>query len=314
MIKQTKAQALGSKGEQWFPAQLPEYWYFQKPTHDLGIDGVVVIAEQNHFNGLEFRVQIKSSREWKQQDNAIVLRGIKRTTARYWVAGSSPTLLVFYDESTGQGYCAWALDALPPVPDLLFGDSDTITIRAEKPALINAECWNGVRRALAAGIELFREAVKTGRVANIVFPRIRDIARCLQLIHLAEFTVEPKEMERQMLLSLGQAVAHRDIVRAATKILSELDSECLFARQLRSTIESYKSRVSAFYIGFDELVAEPDKSMAVRENRDLSRQLRPEMIQRATELILALATLGATDTDDAQQGAPADVPASRERG
>ncbi len=69
------------------------------------------------------------------------------------------------------------------------------------------------------------------------------------MIHLAEFTPEPKETERQILLSLGQAVAHRDIVRASTKILSELDSECLFARQLRSTIETYESRVLEFYIG-----------------------------------------------------------------
>jgi hypothetical protein len=69
MIKLTRSQSLGNKGEQWFPAQLPEYWHFQKPTNDLGIDGVVVIAEQNSSNGIEFRVQIKSSKDWIKKGN-----------------------------------------------------------------------------------------------------------------------------------------------------------------------------------------------------------------------------------------------------
>ena len=186
MIKQTDAQALGNKGEQWFPAQLPKYWLFQKPTYDLGVDGVVVITEQNQFNGLEFRVQIKSSSEWKLRDNTITLSGIKRTTARYWAAGSSPSLLVFYDEHANQGFYAWALNALPEISDLLFGESETITIKAKSPSVIDSECWNKIRSDLASGVELLGEAIKTGRVANIVFPQIRDIARCLQLLHLVQ--------------------------------------------------------------------------------------------------------------------------------
>lgn len=292
MIKQTKAQALGIKGEQWFPAQLPGHWYFQKPTYDLGVDGVVVIAEQNQFNGLEFRVQIKSSREWARHDDTIVLRGVKRTTARYWAAGSSPTLLVFYDEQSSRGYYTWALDALPAIPELLLGQSDSITVRANSPAAIDAECWTSIRDALASGIERFSEAIHAGSLANIVLPQLCAIARCLRLLQLVEFTPEPKEQDGQMLLSLSQALAHRDIVRAANTILGELHPECLFARQLSSTIEGYKSNVSEFYLGFDVLLQEPDKTVAIRENRDRSRALRPEMIQRATELLVSLATLG----------------------
>src|ERR1035437_4363722 len=106
MIKQTNAQALGVKGEQWFAAQLPKLWIPQKPTYDLGVDLSVVITEQNEFNGLEFRVQIKSSAMWKREGEAIVLGGIKRATARSWAAGVSPTLLAFYDESLNGGFCA----------------------------------------------------------------------------------------------------------------------------------------------------------------------------------------------------------------
>jgi hypothetical protein len=109
MIKHTNAQAVGVKGEQWFPAQLPKYWIPQKPTYDLGVDLTVVITEQNEFNGLEFRVQIKSSAAWKRDGNSIVLSGIKRTTARSWAAGSSPTLLVFYDESLSRAFVSGLL-------------------------------------------------------------------------------------------------------------------------------------------------------------------------------------------------------------
>lgn len=297
MIKQTNAQALGNKGEQWFPAQLPKYWLFQKPTYDLGVDGVVVITEQNQFNGLEFRVQIKSSSEWKLKDGAVILGGIKRTTARYWAAGSSPTLLVFYDESENRGYYAWALDALPQISDLLLEKSKTITIRARSPSVIDSECWNKIRSDLALGIEYFSETINTGGVANIVFPQIRDIARCLQLLHLAEFTTEPDDTNQQLLLRLSQALAHRDIIQASHNILDELHPECLFARQLHSTIESYKSRVSEFYLGFDDLLQKPYETIAIRENPEKSKELRPEMIRRTTELLLLLTGLGNAESN-----------------
>jgi hypothetical protein len=291
MIKQSPAQALGNRGEQWFPAQLPKYWYFQRPSYDLGVDGVVVIAEQNQFNGIEFRVQIKSSREWSRQDDAIVLRGIKRTTARYWAAGASPTLLVFYDDSANSGFCAWALDALPPVPELLLGTSTTITVRANSPVSVDEHCWDTIRTALASRLGRFSQALHSASLANIVLPQIRDIARCIQLLHLREFTPEPQDRDGEMLLALGQSIAHRDIVRATQKILDELDPRCLFARQLSATMEAYKSRVAEFYLGFDVLVAEADKAAAIRENPTKSKELRPEMIQRATELLVNLAGL-----------------------
>lgn len=296
MIKQTNAQALGVKGEQWFAAQLPKHWIPQKPTYDLGVDLTVVISEQNEFNGLEFRVQIKSSATWKREGEAIVLGGIKRATARSWAAGVSPTLLAFYDESLHDGFCAWALDALPDIRDLIHGKSETVSIKAASPMQIGPECWIVIRNDLGSAIRRHSDAVKTGTIANIVFPQIRDISRCLQLLHVAEFNPAPANIDQQMLLSLGQSVAHRDIVLATLKILGELDSRCLFARQLRSTIESYKGRVSEFYSGFDDLVQRPDENVAFYENPEKAKTLRPEMIQRATELLVLLATLGTDDS------------------
>jgi hypothetical protein len=211
------------------------------------------------------------------------------------MAGSSPTLLVFYDDSTKQGYCTWALDALPPIPELLFGRSNTITVKTIQPIPINADCWDSIRTALEANAELQIKAVKTGTIANIVFPRINEITKCLQLLHLNEFTTVPKEKENQMLLSFAQTCAHRDIILSSSKILIELDPNCLFARKLQRTVEAYKSKISDCYIGFDNLLSNPDSTQAVHENRELLNKLRPEMIHRVTELLLVLSSLGAED-------------------
>ncbi len=85
-------------------------------------------------------------------------------------------------------------------------------------------------------------------------------------------------------------------MRATLKILDELDPDCLFARQLYSTIESYKSRVSEFYLGFNDLLQKPDENIAVRENPEKNKELRPEMIHRVTELLVSLANLGNIDS------------------
>jgi hypothetical protein len=297
MIRITRSQSLGTKGEQWFPAQLPEYWHFQKPTNDLGIDGVVVIAEQNHFNGMEFRVQIKSSKEWNRKGDEIILRGVKRNTARTWVAGPSPTLLVFYDDSSSQGFCTWALEALPPIPELLFGRSSTITVKVKQPIAINPEGWDNIRTALEANAELRIKEVKIGTIANIVFPRIQEIIKCLRLLHLNEFTPDPSDNEKQMLLSVAQACAHRDIILSTTKVLIELDPGCLFARKLQRTVEAYKGKVSDCYIGFDSMLSDPVSATAVHENRKLVQRMRPEMIHRVTDLLLVLSSLGADSTN-----------------
>jgi hypothetical protein len=319
MIKLTPSQSLGNKGEQWFPAQLPEYWHFQKPSIDLGIDGVVVIAEQNSLNGMEFRVQIKSSKDWKKKGNEIVLRGIKRNTARTWASGATPTLLVFYDDSKKQGYCAWALDAMPPIPELLFGRSSTITLKAKNPFSINNDCWNSIRSSLKADAELKIKALNTGAIANIVFPKINEITKSIRFLQLYQFAAdsdprkiaiqlkayhcrkcndELNDLEIQMLLSLAQASAHRDIILSILKVLLYLDPKCIFATKLQHSVETYKNKIAKCYEGFDAMLSDPNKAAIVFENQEMVKTLRPEMIQHAAFLLQILSCLGAEDTEE----------------
>jgi hypothetical protein len=96
MPNQNEAQLTGRRGERWFVSRLPPTWIFQPPLEDVGVDGVVVICSSGPLNGLEFRVQIKSSRKWRTSENFIVLKNVKTSSFRYWVTGFTPTLLVLY--------------------------------------------------------------------------------------------------------------------------------------------------------------------------------------------------------------------------
>ena len=102
-MQQSEAQALGRKGECWFQNQLPKHWIFQRPSEDIGIDGVVVIAEPGELNGAEFRVQVKSSRKWPVQEDRLLLRA-RRASVQQWIAGLSPGMLVLYEEDTDMGF------------------------------------------------------------------------------------------------------------------------------------------------------------------------------------------------------------------
>jgi len=120
MPNQNEAQLTGRQGEWWFVGQLPSTWILQSPLEDVGVDGVVVICDASALNGLEFRVQIKSSRKWRTEKDFIVLKNVKTTPLLYWVTGFTPTLMVLYETSTDRGFCAWANQLLFDKANLLF--------------------------------------------------------------------------------------------------------------------------------------------------------------------------------------------------
>jgi hypothetical protein len=94
MPKSSTPQETGRLGERWFVSKLPASWIFQPPHEDVGIDGVVVICEPGQCNGLEFRVQVKASAQFRRKEGRIVIPDVKHSAMQYWVTGFTPTLLV----------------------------------------------------------------------------------------------------------------------------------------------------------------------------------------------------------------------------
>jgi Domain of unknown function (DUF4365) len=149
MPNQNQAQLTGRQGERWFIGQLPSSWIFQPPMEDIGIDGLVVICAPGNFNGLEFRVQIKSSRKWTVKDGSMVLRNIKSASLRYWVTGFTPTLLILYETSTDRGFCAWANQILADKTGLLSGEESEISLHVPMTSPVDEKAWERIGNEVA---------------------------------------------------------------------------------------------------------------------------------------------------------------------
>lgn len=72
----SEGQIRGDLGERWFAAHLPRGWLLQRPTTDIGVDGLVVVCEPGALNGIEFRVQIKTSKSFVKRQDRYDLRDL----------------------------------------------------------------------------------------------------------------------------------------------------------------------------------------------------------------------------------------------
>ena len=106
MPKQSKSQTIGREGEKWFESRLPTTWIPQRPTEDVGVDLLVVICDDGALNGLEFKVQVKSSAHWRVNNGTIAVP-FRRDSLFDLMRGFTPALLVVYDSKSKRGYYAW---------------------------------------------------------------------------------------------------------------------------------------------------------------------------------------------------------------
>ena len=139
MPKQTKSQAIGHEGERWFAAQLPATWIPQFPIWDVGVDQLVVICEDGPLNGLELRVQVKSTEKWKIRNDSIVVEGFKRAALLDLLKSFTPSLLVLYESSSSSGYCFWLNQIVGKDTGLLRPGRETVTFHVPMLRPINKE-------------------------------------------------------------------------------------------------------------------------------------------------------------------------------
>jgi hypothetical protein len=155
MPKQTISNEIGRKGERWFVSQLPDNWIFQRPTEDVGIDGNIVICENNDLNGLEFKVQIKSSGAFYPNHHYIILNGISRTAFHFWLAGFIPTLLVVYHAHDNRGYFYWVNKYVSNNTAILESGAQTITLKIPMKHIVCPGNWDVIRNDLRNYISEF---------------------------------------------------------------------------------------------------------------------------------------------------------------
>lgn len=230
MPKQNKAQNIGRLGERWFPQQLPANWIFQPPHEDIGIDGVVVICEDSPSNGLEFRVQIKSSKNWEINEESILIR-VKKDNLKYWLTGFNPTLLVLYDTTKNIGWYSWVNQLIAEDISSLHSQSKSVLLRIPSGKVLDASIWNIVSLQLHA---LHHRIAKRLIVTNMALPVIRTIhslTQSLRLIDLCGYNW-PEDLKDFDNININDLNARKDLDKCNELVDAEITAHKEIAQTL----------------------------------------------------------------------------------
>ena len=306
--------AIGDRGEVWLASQLPLGWVWQPPRLDLGKDGLIVIRDNSDLHNIEFAIQVKSSQKIAFSKEQIVVRGVSRSSVRYWFASPLPTLVVVVDISNQMAWYAWHLDLFDSPTALFNGKSKEIAVHIPKSNLLNKEAWELIRDNLRKHFYELQEALTTKTMAIRVVASINMITVALRnLVKLLEHEVPvggPSQYEGITLLL--EMIQHRDLLMAAKSVLSHMSNESPAHKQLLFIIESYEAIVHACFPLIDEL-PEHDDNFSLPPDFQLAyaprlvKENRHGLIDTGLGLVELLTTIerkSRNNMDATQQGAP----------
>lgn len=274
------AQETGARGELWFEFNLPPKWLLQPPKTDVGIDGTVVICDSSNLNGLEFRVQIKSSKQWKRRNRSRYVLRLKTATIKYWFSNPLPLLLVFYDAKSQTADYAWH-DALASEVDVRHLSSNrevTVTIRAS--GSLDSTGWKSVGGDVEIYYDRIAEALREARTAFVVRKLINKLVQSLKALNEIQhllLSCPNRTEEQKMLIGLTDLVSHRDAVLALKEFKDTLPLTTPAVEVIERQIRSYQQIVSSYASDFDaEKMRE--ETTAVWINEEVRDEVRPILI------------------------------------
>ena len=281
MPNQTTANKIGRKGQRWFDAQLPDDWIMQLPTEDIGIDGNIVICEKGELNGIEFRVQIKSSSEFIRRDNKCVISGIKKSSFLYWITGFTPTLIVLYEDKTNKGYFYWINELAGIHQELLHSTAKTITLHIPIRFEINKDGWQRIREDLNYHRNLVSTIFRKADDFKILMPILNEIHHSLRGL-ISTQTATPKDgqwtQEQENLIHLLEVVSHRDFVVAIEKFYKFLEPESEGENYFKRVVNGYKEICRTFVQNFDDILKNVNENTALWLNPVLMKSERHNLM------------------------------------
>jgi hypothetical protein len=227
MPKQTRSQTIGREGEKWFEAQLPPSWIPQRPTEDVGVDVLVVICEDNALNGLEFRVQIKSTSTWRIRDQHILLPFARHSLIDL-IQGFTPALLVTYESSTKRGFCFWMNQIVGKDFSLLNPRRKSVTLSIPMTRPVAGDLWprlgqevRGLSAAVGRRVAL---AGRSFRILTFVHAMSEALRNFDFVAHHWAASGENSDEQAAVLHAL-EVSSHRDVVRAIGELRASLPPE-----------------------------------------------------------------------------------------
>ncbi|WP_411133431.1 DUF4365 domain-containing protein [Streptomyces sp. C10] len=288
-------------------AQLPPGWVPQRPTRDVGVDFVVVICEAGPLNGHEFRVQVKTSKQFRTKGDSLVIAGVKRSTIDYWFVSPVPTMVVAYDHGRGRGYYRWHnefYEELSRIQSETKPRTISLNIPTRSPLVESA--WEDVRQALLWHHRNLRASLRAARDAESLLPTIRELAAAVRQLNSIDHQQIPqvqRTQEQEGLLVLIEMIQHRNVVKATSRLLNEMDRGTDGADRLQAWIDEYRASVTSVFRTFDQF-PEGDEIPSDFEflyAPSLVPVVRPRLMEAALELIMLLTPGG--DSDGETSGA-----------
>lgn len=250
MPRQSAQQLIGREGERWFQSRLPSGWILQKPTEDIGLDGVVVISDGSRYDGLEFRVQVKSSRHWKQNDSGFLLKNLNRESVLYWLTGFSPTLLILYSNKTKSAHWYWANRISTDSWRKLHGTSATISIRVPAQSQLDEDSWETIAAEVAGVHNSFVRTLSNANASRGIFQLLNSLHSSLLGIHTVQSAERsatgPISAPTQQLLCHLELVSHRDVILALRRFEESIPAEGNGRAVFTAIADRYQSRCAEF--------------------------------------------------------------------
>ena len=314
-------QIRGDAGERWFAAQLPKGWLLQKPTTDVGIDGLVVVCEPGILNGLEFRIQIKTSKNFVKHNDHIVVPNLNIETVRYWFANPTPLLLVAVDEESEIAYFGWHDDLIANPTQTLKSDKATLTVHLKLADTISQEGWELIRRRLQEHYAAIWRAFYQSEVAGFLVPILHDLAthvKYLVFAHCARIWDDNKSKEErekgEKLLWILEVRTHQEVIVTLDKLIDRLREFPTLKNGMVDFLSRYKADVSTFIIGFSNIPMELDPDYEIVVDPERMRIIRPVIIDALLDTMQLLSQPAKANDSDANKEQALQINVRRDSG
>ena len=289
MPKQTESQAIGQEGERWFAAQLPSTWIPQLPSLDVGVDMLVVICEDGPLNGLEFRVQVKSTRTFHRKDKAIVVRGFPTRSLVDLVQGFTPALLVLYESDTKTGFCYWMNQLLAADTSLLTSTNETVTLHVPMTRPVVPELWPKIGNEVQGIMASVGQRVT---MSELLLPLLEATHKLMQSLHLIDLcangtggNVPPEDLLH------AEVTAHKEIVTTLLALDADLEEIGGPIVGIKKTAERYVQSCEEFVKGFTGFVEHSGPGYEYQVAPQLMYAYRVEAFRAVTQIVSKLSLL-----------------------
>jgi hypothetical protein len=278
MLKQTTGQATGRHGERWLVSQLPTNWIIQPPKEDVGVDGVIVIADETPANGIEFKVQVKTSRSFKRSQNHIIISGIKRSSLLYWFTSLSPVMLVAYETSSDSGFYGW-IGQIVTLAEVESCRTATFTLRIPIGNTLIATRWPDIATNVVKHHSDIAETVNTASRCVILFETIKALLENSRALNMGH---SPDEIPREV-IDRNEFLAHNDFLFSVGLCHSYCEPGMPLTQVLEAFHDQYLADVRTF-MDLDLRLLDYDDGSTAFFNNEKREHLRSLLIEANLDL------------------------------